>query len=617
MKIYMSINLKGHNKESYNNTMKLFKDNNRVCIEQATSTGKSYVIAKIISNPNFKKVLLLAPSHYILNQFKENFPDLCKEVDVLDYTTYSKTLYFKDDEINNFDYDLIILDEYHRLGAKEWGRSVNKILNSCPTAKVFGATATPIRFSDNKRNMSEEIFRGVIANRITLEDALSKNILAKPKYIIGLYDIEEDKRKLKEKLKKSTVENIKEINENIRYLTNNFNNTKGVPKIFQKYIFDEKKFIVFCENIRHLNEIRSLINTWFYDAFKEQPIIYEAHSNKSDSMNQFEEFKESDRKKFRVLLVVNMLNEGVHIKDVDGIIMLRNTTSANIYYQQLGRGLVLNDKRPALIFDFVKNSQIITESNYMFNSIKERTKESQRRKDYEYKDYKLEIYFDVYDEVVDILNIIYKLDSSLSYWDVNFKKLVDFKEVNGHLRVPKSDKKLYKFKARQVNLYNNNKLSQDKIDLLNSIGMEWDFLEELWNERYEELVDFKNKFGCVTVPEKGEYKTLSTWVKTQKKRQRAGTIRRDREKLLIDIGIDFSKSRLEREEEVWLTKFELLKEYKKKHGHCNVSSRDEKNITLKHWCHHQRHMFRNGKILKHRKKMLLDLGFKFNSTGKK
>ena len=63
---------KGHNKISYENTMKLFKTYNRVCIEQATSTGKSYVIASVIASSKFKRVLLLAPSNFILNQFKEN-----------------------------------------------------------------------------------------------------------------------------------------------------------------------------------------------------------------------------------------------------------------------------------------------------------------------------------------------------------------------------------------------------------------------------------------------------------------------------------------------------------------------------------------------------------------
>lgn len=612
----MNINLIGHNKDSYKNAIKLFKKHNRVCIEQATSTGKSYVIAKIISNPKFKKVLLLAPSNYILNQFKEKFPDLYKEVGVLDYVTYSKTLYFSKEEISGLDYDLIILDEYHRLGAKKWGKCVNEILEACPNAKVFGATATPVRFSDNGRNMSEEIFEGIIANKITLEDALNKSILAKPKYVIGMYDIGEDERRLKSKLKSSTVENVEEIKENIKYLVNNFNKTKGISDILKKYIFDERKFIIFCESIKHLNEVKQSVNEWFFHAFNEYPFIYEAHSSMSGSIDQFEKFKNADRKKFSLLLVVNMLNEGVHIKDIDGIIMLRSTESANIYYQQLGRGLVLNNKRPTLIFDFVKNSKVISNPNYSFDSVKN-YKEGEKRKDYEYKDYKLEVYFDVYDETIDIVKAINGIDSSLSYWDINFKDLVEFKNANGHLRVPKSNKKLYKFKARQIYLYNNNKLPQEKIDLLNSIGIVWDFLEDLWNERYEELIDFKTKFGHLIVPENGEYKVLATWVKTQKKRKRIGKLTPYREKLLLDIGINFSKSRLEREEEVWNMKFELLKEYKKIHGHCNVSSRDKENRILANWCHHQRAMNKAERISEHRKKLLLDLGFKFGREQEK
>lgn len=609
--------LKKHNKKSYENTMKLFKKFNRVCVEQATSTGKSYVIAKLIADSDFKRVLLLAPSTYILNQFKEKFPNLDKTVDVLDYVTYQKTLYFKGDEIVDGDYDLIILDEYHRLGAKKWGDSVTKVLETCSSAKIFGTSATPIRSLDNGRDMSEEIFGGVVANKITLEDALSNNILAKPKYIIGMYDIEEDKRKLRAKLKARGIKDTKEITENIRYLTNNFNKTNGVANILKKYIFDERKFIIFCESITHLKGVKKSAIDWFTNAFGEEPFIYEVYTGKNDSEEQFEEFKNGDKSKFRLLLVVNVLNEGVHVDGIDGVIMLRSTASINIFYQQIGRALVLNSEKPPLIFDFVKNSCLVANAGVGFDPIKNYQKSDTERKEYENKDYSLEFNLEIFDETVEIINMIHEIDESLSYFEIGFRGLVTFKEEHGHLNIPKSNKKLYKFKGRQIHLYNLNKLSQNRIDMLNSIGIVWDIFEELWNTRYMELAEFKEEHGHLNVPDNEEYKTLSTWVKTQKRNNNAGKLTPERKKLLSDLGMNLETTRLEQEEMMWQSKFKLLKEFKEKHGYCNISSRNKENKILVNWIQHQRRYYRLGKLLPHREKLLRELGLEFYDKQKK
>ena len=53
---------------------------------------------------------------------------------------------------------------------------------------------------------------------------------------------------------------------------------------------------------------------------------------------------------------VNMLNEGIHVPHVDGIIMLRSTISRLIIEQQIGRCLTAENilKRP-VVLDLVNN----------------------------------------------------------------------------------------------------------------------------------------------------------------------------------------------------------------------------------------------------------------------
>ena len=48
---------------------------------------------------------------------------------------------------------------------------------------------------------------------------------------------------------------------------------------------------------------------------------------------------DNERNAIRLLYCVDMLNEGIHIKDVDGVVMLRPTISPIVYLQQIGRCL--------------------------------------------------------------------------------------------------------------------------------------------------------------------------------------------------------------------------------------------------------------------------------------
>lgn len=52
-----------------------------------------------------------------------------------------------------------------------------------------------------------------------------------------------------------------------------------------------------------------------------------------------------------------MLNEGIHIKDVDGVVMLRPTISPIVYLQQIGRCLACSSdgSTSPVIFDLVNN----------------------------------------------------------------------------------------------------------------------------------------------------------------------------------------------------------------------------------------------------------------------
>ena len=62
----------------------------------------------------------------------------------------------------------------------------------------------------------------------------------------------------------------------------------------------------------------------------------------------------------KLLFCIDMLNEGVHVEGIDGVILLRPTISPILYLQQIGRALSTGkgkNVRP-VIFDVVNNFDI-------------------------------------------------------------------------------------------------------------------------------------------------------------------------------------------------------------------------------------------------------------------
>jgi len=158
------IELFEHNQKAYDNVIEHFENSNRTCVIHPTGTGKSFIALKWLYENKDKKCLFLTSTDIIIDQLVKymakcglklsDFPNL-------EIGTYQG---LKD---NTNKYDCIVLDEFHRCGALEWGKKVNNLLENNKESKILGTSATPIRYLDEKRDMSEEIFYGDIASKMS------------------------------------------------------------------------------------------------------------------------------------------------------------------------------------------------------------------------------------------------------------------------------------------------------------------------------------------------------------------------------------------------------------------------------------------------------------------
>lgn len=107
------------------------------------------------------------------------------------------------EDIANLSPDYIIFDEFHRRGAAEWGKGVNKLLDAYPETLILGMSATAIRYLDNQRNMVEDLFDSNVASEITLGEAIVRGILNPPQYVLAIFSYQKDLKKYELRVKKT------------------------------------------------------------------------------------------------------------------------------------------------------------------------------------------------------------------------------------------------------------------------------------------------------------------------------------------------------------------------------------------------------------------------------
>ena len=169
-------------------------------------------------------------------------------------------------------------------------------------------------------------------------------------------------------------------------------------------------------------------------------------------------------------------------------------------------------------------------------------------------------------------------------------------------------------------------LSSDQIESLTEMGFAWDLKKELlFNNRLEDLKAYKTKHGHCNVSQSEEkYKSLGKWCSDVRRSRRKLD---NNEKPNINLSNDQIKS-LTQMGFVWNlnkkipfnNRLEDLKAYKTQHGHCNVSTSEEKYKSLGNWCIHvrtsRRKMDNNEKphvnLSNDQIKILTEMGFAWN-----
>lgn len=276
------------------------------------------------------------------------------------FMTYMKLIRLSKEELAKFDYDLIIFDEMHKIGAEKTNQAIEHLKEVNNKAHLLGMTATPDR--TDAIDVIERHFDNIIVYPYTLHDAFKDGLIQKPYYIYSTYNqVDQIKEEIVEEWKKkswkTTASDIQLLDKKVVEIANLFN----IPNIIKGVCTEAGetsylKFICFFDNFKHLEDKSKDVLKWFKEAFPNHIVnsivITSETEITKDNVNKLNSLKHIDNH-IDLIFSVNMLNVGYHIDDLTGIVMYRCTNSNIVYIQQLGRAL--SGKKHGIILDVVNN----------------------------------------------------------------------------------------------------------------------------------------------------------------------------------------------------------------------------------------------------------------------
>ncbi len=324
----------------------------KALVVKATGLGKTVVAAldahRFIADLSNPKVLYLCNQNDILYQAKLTFESITNGIksdfgllNGVEKNIRAKYLFASfqtmKDKVNHFtptEFDYVIVDEAQHAPADTY----QPVIEYFKPKFMLGITAFPER--TDLRDV-HTIFGGKETFSLYLEEALLLGLLVKVNY----------------KLFADDFTRLGEITNPCRLTLDDLNNKYFIPKRDDEIValilenlksVKDPHMMVFCASIKHAERMSKLL-----------PNSTIVHS-KMDTKLQDARIKAFREGTINTILTVDKFNEGIDIPQTNVVVFLRSTSSAGLFYQQLGRGLrKFNGKEGLLVLDFVANCQRI------------------------------------------------------------------------------------------------------------------------------------------------------------------------------------------------------------------------------------------------------------------
>ncbi len=356
----------------------------RILLTLATGTGKTYIAFQIAwklfqtkwnvkKTGNRPRILFLADRNVLANQAFNGFfgfapdalvrikPDSIRKSGKVPtngsvfFTIFQTFMTGEEDKFIFGEYpkdffDLVIIDECHRGGAKDES-NWRAILEYFSPAVQIGLTATPRREinADTYKYFGEPVYQ------YSLKQGIADGFLTPFRHCKMQGTIDEYIYSPEDEILSGEVDETKVYTEKDFYSGNIYIKQRDEARVkeFMQYIKPDEKTIVFCATQNHAAQIRDMINR-FHKGNPEYAVRITANDGEMGEQ-YLKEFQDNEKTIPTILTTSQKLSTGVDALNVRNIVLLRPIKSMIEFKQIIGRGTRLYDgKYYFTIYDFVK-----------------------------------------------------------------------------------------------------------------------------------------------------------------------------------------------------------------------------------------------------------------------
>ena len=402
-----------------------------------------------------------------------------------------------------FAFDLAIFDEAHKTASREGANYAFALQDTnLPIKKRLFLTATPRHYNVNKRDkegeqrlvysMDDETTYGRVAHQLSFRGAVEKDLICDYKVIVSVVTSEEVNREL---LKRGEV-----IVDGDVIKAQRMANIIAAQNAIEKY--GTKKIFSFHNSVNAARSFTSNKNEGI-GAYLKGFVSLHVNGEMSTSVrdNLLKEFKESER---AIISNARCLTEGVNVPAVNMVAFVSPKKSQVDIVQAAGRAM---RKSPGKEFGYILIPLFIqlAEDENLEEAL-EKTK---------------------FQTVWDVLQAMQEQDESL------VETIAQMREDRGKPLGFNDNRLREKVEILGPELCINELRKSITTKIIDRLG-------SIWDERFGELVHFKERHGCCDVPAKyPENPYLGTWVSTQRTIYKKGMMPRDRIERLNSIGFSW------------------------------------------------------------------------------
>lgn len=598
--ITMSMTLNPVNEAAFQKAVQSLETLNRAAVFHPTGTGKSCIAWKVVeAHPQTTFFWLVAGAQRLALRQAEltryNGGTLPGNVRFCDCEKLAAATPEQWVRLGEQKPGCIVLDCYHELSAVCWAQSVQKLLRTCPQAKVLGLgvpNGAPVCAA------AQELFADCIVSHMTVAEAMAAGTMPVPSaYAALLWPQEEELATLRARIKNLCMpKGDTSLRVQYEELSWSLRQVENLTVLLPRLLSDTSgHYLVLFESAAYQEKLGTELEQLLRTVDPAVRFYAADHACFADSA-AVETFLSDTAPGPKVLLCVNAPGVQQPLEGLAGVILVRQSSLMSTFKQMLCRALVAAGSRSVPVFDLVAQFEGLGNGRTLQRDCTEAMTRAGSKTPGFRQERPMQQTYRLYGKLRREME---------ARWEVLCQAAADAAAKEGTLELPRS----YTIHSgvpvgkwlelqRQVQAGQRpGRLTAEQAAKLEKLGIRWNHrLEAAWEKGFASAQKYRTEHGDLLVPvryrDKNDF-ALGEWIVYNRQRYLGGNLTQNRIERLEAIGMVWSTSN-----DLWEQNYAAATQYYLEHGDLEVPIKYEtpSGFGLGVWLGAQRAAHKAGEL---------------------